>query len=346
MNGRIRVLVADDSPIVREVLKDILGHAPDVQLAGEATDGRRALEMAISLKPDIVILDLAMPVMGGLRVLEILMAEQPMPVLVLSSFANKGSVSAVKALSIGALDVMEKPLGITEDEPMREFGEHLLEKVRSLSRIRVVSRPRAKSVVPDSVTPKLDANYISRVVAVGASVGGPAAVCKLLSGFPKAVPLAFVLVQHIPVGFLSGFIDWLTSEIQLTVAIGSEGMKLKAGHVIVAPEGRHMEVRGDTITLNDGPPVCYCRPAVDVLFKSVAIHFGPRAVGVVLTGMGSDGAEGIRAIKTYHGRTLAESEESCVVFGMPKAAIGTGKIDRVLPVTDMPREILALVAPE
>ncbi|MBI3892149.1 MAG: chemotaxis-specific protein-glutamate methyltransferase CheB [Candidatus Wallbacteria bacterium] len=344
--GRIRVLVADDSPMVREVLKDILGHAQDIQLVGEATDGKRALDMAVSLKPDLLILDLAMPVMGGLRVLELLMAEQPTPVLVLSSFANKGSVSAVKALAIGALDVMEKPLGITEDEPMREFAEHLLEKVRTLARIRVVSRPRAKPAPHDAVTVRTNGNYIAKVVAVGASVGGPAAVCKLLAGFPKTVPLAFVMVQHIPVGFLGGFVDWLVSEIQLAVAVGADGMKLRPGQVVVAPEGRHMEVKGDSILLNDGPPVCYCRPAVDVLFKSVAMNFGPRAIGVVLTGMGQDGADGIRSIKAYHGRTLAESEESCVVFGMPKAAIATGNVDRVLPVTDMSREILSMLAPE
>lgn len=342
-SGRIRVLVADDSPIVREVLRDIMDRAPDIQIVGEATDGKRALEMALSLKPDLLILDLAMPIMGGLRVLELLMIDSPRPVLVLSSFANKGSVSAIKALAVGALEVMEKPLGITEDEPMREFAEHLLEKVRSLSRIRVVARPRGGAPVQEGQTPRPTSSNISRVVAVGASVGGPAAVAKLLAGFARTVPAAFAVVQHIPAGFLAGFVDWLSGETRLAVKVAAEGDRLMPGQVLVAPDQKHLEIRGEFAVLNDGPVVNYCRPAVDVLFKSVALSFGPRAIGVVLTGMGQDGAAGILAIKQHHGVTLAESEDSCVVFGMPKAAIETGKVDRVLPVTDMAREIQSML---
>ncbi len=341
---RIRVMVADDSAMVREVLREMMSYDDEVHIIGEAHDGKQALEMALSLGPDLLILDLAMPVMGGLQVIENLMADRPLPVLVLSSFANQGSVSAIKALAVGALEVMEKPLGITEDEPMREFREQLLDKVHSLSRIRVVARPRIQ-ITPEQFE-NLNGSRMDRVLAIGSSVGGPAALGKLLSGLPKNAPMGIALVQHIPAGFLQGFVDWIGSETELIIKIAKEGDTVQPGQVLVAPEHAHMELRSDVVFLTDGPPVNYCRPAVDVLFKSVAVSYGPKAIGVVLTGMGNDGAEGIREIKSHHGVTFAESEETCVVYGMPRAAINTGKIDRVVALDNMSTEILKLLRPD
>lgn len=331
--------------MVREVLKDILATDSSVQVVGEAADGKRAYDLALSLKPDLLILDLAMPVMGGLRVLELLMTRNPMPVLVLSSFVNRGSTSAIKALDLGALEVMEKPIGITEDEALGEFSETLLEKVALLSRIRVVHRLRKVQVAANGGFDPAGHRPLSatRVIAIGASTGGPPAVRKLLMGFPPSVPVCFCLVQHITPGFLGGYVDWLREQTSFDVRIASSGDPLEAGKVLVAPTGRHMEVSHGRAVLTDAPPVNKFKPSVDVLFRSVAMNEGSRSVAILLTGIGNDGAEGIRSIKSYHGFTIAENEESCVVFGMPKSAIETGCVDRVLPVDAIAPEVMSVL---
>jgi two-component system chemotaxis response regulator CheB len=334
----IRVLIADDSLLIRTVLRDLLAADPQIEIVGEAGDGRVAVELTARLKPDLVIMDVMMPVMDGLEAVAEIMASTPVPILMLSANTDPAdSRSAFAAIRLGALDVMAKPAGATT-AAFADLSSQLIGKVRSLSRIRVMHHFRSQrrpAVYPPAVSPPPVGRR--RLLAIGASTGGPKAVLQLLKELPADLSAAGLIVQHIADGFAAGFAEWLDREVPLKVALARENDALQPGRLLVAPNGTHLTVTaGGKVALRDMAPLHNCRPAADALFQSLAsAGLGGETVGVVLTGMGSDGASGLKALHGQGAYTLAQDEASCAVFGMPKAAIDAGGVDRVLPLAEM-----------
>jgi len=343
----IRALIVDDSRVIREVLKDILSGS-EIEVVGEAANGQEALDLTHELKPDIITMDIMMPVMDGLTSVEHIMAERPTPILVFASSVNRKDVNiAFEAIQKGALDVMEKPESLSPDS-FEKLRDTLVRKIRLLSNIKVIrhikGRRRNRAAEISYLPRKAEAvKPGAKVLAVGASTGGPKAVMSILKSLPAELPVGVLLVQHIGASFTSGFVEWLNRDTALLVKVAEEGEKVEPGKVLVAPGEVHMEVEKERIRFSDGPMVHNCRPSVDVMFKSVARDYGPQAMAVLLTGMGRDGAEGLLAIKRRSGATLVQDEKSSVIFGMPKAAVELGAADKVVHLRDIPNEIVQLV---
>lgn len=331
----IRVLIADDSPLIRAVLRDLLARDQEIQIAGEVGDGRAAVAQTALLKPDLVIMDVMMPEMDGIEAVAEIMARTPTPILMLSANTDPtDSRSAFSAIRLGALDVMAKPAGITSGA-FDHLADLLVARVRSLSRIRVMHHFRSsrRNLPPAPVVPE----GRRRILAIGASTGGPKAVMQLLKELPATLGAAVLIVQHISDGFAAGFADWLDREVPLPVALAQEGEAPPLGRVLVAPNGTHLTIgSGGRVALRQTPPLHNCRPAVDALFHSLAENGqGAETVGVLLTGMGTDGAAGLKALHGQGAFTVAQDEATCAVFGMPKAAIDRGAVDQVLPLADI-----------
>jgi two-component system chemotaxis response regulator CheB len=341
--SRIRVLIVDDSRFVRQAVARMLA-APDIEVVGQARDGREGIALARELRPDVVTLDVQMPTLGGLETLEKLMEEGPYRVLLLSSLTSEGAEVTLRGLELGALDFVDKTTAQGHMN-LLSLTDELRVKVRALAGAPTPARGEAGSPLPPAAAPM--GTHGGQVVAIGASTGGPSALQAVVPRLPKGFPAAVLIVQHIPVGFTRSLADRLASRSALVVREAQDNEPIRPGHVLIAPAGIHMkvQVRGGaaTIRLDDQPGDSLHRPSADVLMSSVAKAFGKRAVGVVLTGMGSDGTVGLRDIRKAGGRTLAESEESCVIYGMPKAAIEAGVVDRVAPLPRMADEILAAV---
>lgn len=340
----INVLLVDDSSLTREVLKDIFLTTHDIQVVGEAKNGKEAVDMTSALKPHLVIMDLMMPVMDGLAAIEEIMSLFPTPILVLSATLDDREVDrAFVAIKKGALDVMEKPdgAGFVDAEG---FAARIIEKVRLLAGIRVIRRPGRKRLdeLAASKTPKIGFQGDRNILAIGASTGGPKAVMGIVRSFPADIKAAVVIVQHIASGFARGFANWLDSESEIKVRLAVDGDELKIGEALVAPNDCHMIMERGRIRLVPGAPVNCCRPSIDVFFNSLAEDQGTRVVGVLLTGMGKDGAMGLRRIKEQGGTTIAQDKESSAVFGMPKAAVELNAVDEVLPLPEIPAAIARL----
>jgi two-component system chemotaxis response regulator CheB len=342
---RIRVLVVDDSAFVRKALDRMLSGAADIEVVGLARDGIEGLELARQLQPDVVTLDMKMPRLGGLETLERLMAESPVPVLLLSSLTQEGGDVTLRGLELGAMDFVDKSR-VQGPMNLLSLADEVLTKVRALARgaprpVPAEVLPAAGAALPLAPAPRAD------VVALGASTGGPAALQEIVPRLPAEFRGAVLVVQHIPKGFSRTLAQRLALRSALPVREAADGDPVSPGMVLVAPAGVHMKVRrrggGVRVVLDEEPRTALHRPSVDVLMSSVARAYGPRALGVVLTGMGSDGVQGLRAIRDAGGRTLAESEESCVIFGMPKAALAAGVVDQVVPLARMAAEIVAAV---
>ncbi len=330
----IKVLLADDSPLVRAVLKDIFATTDDVQVVGEAANGLEAVELSKKLRPDLIIMDLLMPVLDGLAAIESIMSSSPTPILVLSGTLDDREVNcAFAAIKKGALDVMSKPDGDGLANPS-VFGASIIEKVRLLARIRVIRRPVRHRELPAPV-PLAGGR---KILAIGASTGGPKAVMGIVKQLPPDFRGTVLIVQHIASGFARGFAQWLDGECPLKVRLAVEGDLLKEGEVLVAPTDSHLMVIDGRARLSYGEPVNCCRPSVDVLFASL-VPRGEEVVGVLLTGMGRDGAQGLRSIREQGGATIVQDEQSCAVFGMPKAAISLEAADRILPLDAIPAAV-------
>jgi len=339
----MRVLLVDDSAVIRAVLKDIFRTTSDITVVGEAADGSDAVTLTERLKPDLVIMDIMMPVMDGLDAIEIIMAQTPTPILVLSATMDDREVNyAFSAIKKGALDVMEKP-GIQGLDQSGAFGARLIETARMLARIKVIRRRPSKKLKPEQ-TPELKAIYQKggrSILAIGASTGGPKAVMSIIKRLPADFGGIVFIVQHIASGFAKGFAQWLDQECAIRVSLAVDGLQLQAGEVLVAPNDCHMTVDKGKVRLVQGESVNCCRPSIDVFFNSLAEE-GPRVVGVILTGMGKDGAQGLYRIKERGGVTIAQDEMSCAVFGMPKAAIALNAVDEILPLPSIPDAILKI----
>ncbi|AJF05367.1 chemotaxis-specific protein-glutamate methyltransferase CheB [Geoalkalibacter subterraneus] len=333
---KIKIVIADDSLLTRVVLRDILRRDAEIEVVAEARNGREALDAVLRCQPDLVIMDVVMPVMDGISAVREIMARRPTPILILSSSVRSHDArGAFHAIDCGALDVMSKPRGMVKDvfEPM---AEALVEKVKLLARLpvrRLVSeRPRTAAAISGSPAQR-------SVLAIGASTGGPKTVLSVLRNLSPATQASILVVQHIAAGFAEGFALWLDRETPFPASLAREGDVPRPGHILVAPHDRHMELRDGRILLTDGPMVNSCRPSIDVLFAGLAHEQPEDVVALLLTGMGRDGAEGMAALKLAGAVTLAQDEASCVVFGMPKAAIALGGVQQTLALHDIPRAL-------
>ncbi len=331
----IRVLLADDSDLFRELLARVVTADPAFEVVASAADGNEAARLVRALKPDVVTMDINMPDADGFSGIARIMAETPTPILVLT--VSPEETVGFRALSLGALDILEKPRA---DADLEEYGATLRSRLRLLAGVRVIRHLRGLRAQRHAAG--RPAGH-SDVVVVGASLGGPRALASLLRGLPAGFPAPMLVVQHIADGFTEGLANWLDQESELTVRTARDGDPLRPGLVLLAPTGHHLVVSRGHARLSDAPAVDSFRPSVTPLFVSAAETYGARACGVILTGMGRDGAEGLRALKRAGGHTIAQDEASSAVFGMPRAAIETGAVDRVLPLEEIPRALQELV---
>jgi len=335
MSERIRVLVVDDSALMRKLIPAILAREASIEVVGTAMDGAFALKKIEELKPDVVTLDLEMPRMDGMETLRLIMQRAPLPVILFSTHSKEGGYATFKALAIGAVDFLAKPKDAAAGR-LDEIADRLIAKIKVAK--RAAGRKLPPAVIQETSAPKKGVRAAlppRRVIAVGISTGGPNALQFVLSQIPADFQSAIVIVQHMPEGFTEMFAKRLDECCALEVHEARSGDLLLAGRVLICPGNRHIMVRnmprGGMVVLSDGPPVNGHRPSADVLFHSVAQEFGLTAVGVLMTGMGDDGAEGLGAIKAAGGMTIAQSEDTCVVSGMPRAAILKGYASKIIP---------------
>ncbi len=351
----IRVFLVDDSPVALVMLKRFLATEPDIEVVGTACDGRQALTAFASAQPDVICTDYLMPNMDGLALIEQTMEVFPRPILVISSTIEPGeSHRAFPLLQAGAVDVFPKP---TANAPFEKTAAELVQKIRILSGVRVIRRravtrtslrdaPLAREAAVESVgNPALlsEKSKLIRLVAIGASTGGPQVLQTIFGGLPENFPCPILCVQHISVGFLDGLVEWLDSQCRLHIKIASHGETALPGTVYFPKEETHLEIDNQKRLLcSHAPHLGGHRPSITATFESVAHCYGHSAMGVLLTGMGSDGAAGLQAIQRAGGTTLAQDEASCVVFGMPKQAIALGAAQMVLSPAEIVRSLVRL----
>ncbi|HOQ46898.1 MAG TPA: chemotaxis response regulator protein-glutamate methylesterase [Bryobacteraceae bacterium] len=336
---KIRVLIVDDSAIVRKLLREALSAEPDLEVVATAPDPYIARDKILSLEPDVLTLDIEMPRMDGLTFLRKLMQYRPMPVIVISSLARASCDAAITALKEGAVEVMAKPGG---PYSVGELRFTLANKIRAAARARIL--PRLPVQTPEPGCGQIGAGCASRVIVIGASTGGTEAIESILLRLPEDTP-GITIAQHIPAGFSRAFAERLNEICRLEVKEAEDGDTVVPGRALVAPGNFHMMLRragnGYRVEVKSGPLVCYQRPSVDVLFTSAAESAGANAVGVILTGMGADGARGLLKMRQAGAATIAQDEASCVVFGMPREAIRLGAASRVVPLVRIPAAIVA-----
>lgn len=330
----IKVLIVDDSVTAQVLLNKVLCSDPNVQVIGTASNGTQALEFITRHKPDLITMDLHMPGMNGLEVTRRIMESKPCPIVIVSSSWNSANKAEVfDYLEAGAVAAVEKPNRLADPE-FEELCNQLTQTVRLMSEIKVVRRlpqGRTKRPLGDGSHPEGKQPEI-RVIAIGASTGGPPVLRTILSQLPGDLPVPILIVQHIAKGFLPGLADWLNDSTQMKVQIAKEGDDMKPGHVYLAPDGQDMGVsRPRRIFMKSPKPGQSLCPSVAFLFKSVAQNFANESIGILLTGMGSDGAEDLHLMKTKGSVTIAQEKDSCVVFGMPGEAVKLGAAQHILP---------------
>lgn len=345
--GRIRLLIVDDSAVIRNVFSRELAKDPSIEVVGGAPDPYVARDKIVQLKPDVITLDVEMPRMDGITFLKKLMASHPLPAIIVSSLTPKGCATSLQALEYGAVDVVEKPRA-TSGTDLAEFSVRLIDKIKAAAQVKIqkVSSAGAKPAVsiPKPVTAMI--RTTEKVIAVGASTGGTEALKVFLSAMPADCP-GIVIVQHMPGTFTRAFADRLNGLCQIEVVESEDGMSVIPGRAIIAEGTRHMLLRRSGaryyVEVKDGPLVCRHRPSVEVLFNSVAKYAGSNAVGVIMTGMGADGALGLKTMRDAGARTIAQDEASCVVFGMPKEAIRLEAAERVVSLDKIPNAVFSLL---
>jgi two-component system chemotaxis response regulator CheB len=335
------VLVVDDSAVVRKLLIDALSKDPGIEIVGSAADVFIARDMILKHNPDVMTLDIEMPRMDGLTFLRKVMEYKPMPVIIVSSITKNGSAASVEALQSGAIDVISKPGG---PGSVGEVADAIAQRIRALRArpVRLSALVPVKTAASTQTAARPSMRHPGSLILIGASTGGTQAIEALLTRMPADAP-PILIVQHMPAGFTKAFADRLDAVCAMNVCEAHGGETVQTGHVYVAPGGHHMVVERFGLqlrtALREGPPVHYQRPAVDVLFLSAAKLKGVPMVGVILTGMGQDGADGLLALRQAGAQTLAEDEQSCVVFGMPKEAIARGGAMHVVTLLQMPNKI-------
>jgi len=341
---KIKVVVIDDSALIRKLLTEIVNSQPDMQAVGAAPDPLVAREMIRELNPDVLTLDVEMPKMDGLDFLERLMRLRPMPVVMVSTLTDKGSEATLRALELGAVDYVSKPkIDITHG--IQEYAEEIADKIRAAAASRPRQRMPAAAGRGERGLPQLGNRIVSteKLIIVGASTGGTEAIKEFLIDMPSDCP-GILITQHMPEAFTKSFAARLDSLCRISVKEAEDAERVLPGHAYVAPGNWHLLLRRSGANymtqLSDGPPVNRHRPSVDVLFRSAAEHAGRNVLGVILTGMGKDGAQGMLAMKEAGAYNFAQDEASCVVFGMPKEAIAAGGTDEVLPLRDIAQAVM------
>jgi two-component system chemotaxis response regulator CheB len=333
----INILIADDSPTDAAILKSLFANERNMHVVGWARDGLEAIEMTEKYRPDLVTMDIKMPKMDGYQAIDIIMTKTPTPIVVISSLVGEGysdvdSEATVKALEAGALTVLAKPVNI--QSPLFEITRrHMIDTIASMAEIKVITKRRiGKGVLPQKLNPVKYGDF--ELVVLGSSVGGPQVLKQILSHLPSNFPVPIVVVQHMSPGFIPGFTKWLNSYVDLKVKLAENGEVLLPGVVYFAPDQTHFEVSKKnnllTAALVKGEPISGFCPSITMLMKSVVKYSGVRAVSGLLTGMGSDGAEGMLSLKQHGSHTFIQDEESCVVFGMANVAQSIGAVDRIV----------------
>ncbi len=337
----IKVLVVDDSAFMRKVISDLFADQPDFSVIGLARNGLDAVEKTRKLKPDLITMDVEMPVMDGLAALQIIMTEFPTPVIMVSSLTHQGAVTTLRALELGAIDFVAKAGGPISD--IKNIKNQILEKSRSAVQANIKCLTEKQNTDPKPVAIK-SSLILDKIVAIGTSTGGPRALQEIITRLPYNLPAGVVIVQHMPAGFTHSLAERLNTISSLTVKEAQHDDIVKPGLVLIAPGDYHMVIKKENkdcvVKLNQDPQINGHRPSVNPLMDSVAQVYGSKAVGVLLTGMGQDGAKGIQSIKKHGGYTIAEDKSTSVVFGMPRAAIELGVVDSVVPLYDMPAAIV------
>lgn len=346
----VKVLIVDDMRLAQKMVKAMLETDPEICVVGTAGNGKEGIEMAAKLQPDLIIMDIHMPVMDGLEATRHVMQFQPVPILMMSSSAIIVQRNAAfEALRIGALDIMEKPDGSVSAD-LKRIGAELITRVKRLSRIKVIrhvtntGRPCEKTTESFKiVNQRLPARLAYDLVAIGASTGGPAALVELLADFPADFPVPIVIVQHMSSQFIDGFAEWMGKNLALPVKLAEEREILRAPRVYIAPALRHLAIKSNLqVVFTPEPAGSFNIPSVDVLFQSTAECLRQRAIGILLTGMGDDGARGLLAMREQGGKTFAQDEDSCVVFGMPQKARQLGAVDHNMKLSHIAREVIEL----
>lgn len=373
MTRPIRVVVVDDSAVMRRFITNMLQRDPAIQVVGTASNGREAIEVVQQLRPDVVTMDVRMPVMDGVATTEHLMAYCPTPILVLTaSLASYDVDITFKMLGAGALEVVEKPRG-SNPQALEHAARDLVRRVKILSRVKVVTHLRGRRRTFNDGTPSPPASHnhqatlpteqsrdsvalssipastsasdssLCPVVVIGASTGGPRIIHQIIAGLPRSFPAAVLIVQHIAEGFSEGMAEWLASAGTLPVHIAQEGAPVRPGEALIAPDRRNMLVTSQgTIHLSDAPLLMQ-RPSIDITMQAIADVYRSRAIGVLLTGMGRDGAYGMLSLYRRNAYTIVQDEASCAIFGMPRAAIQLGAVREVLPPNAIAPRLVELV---
>jgi two-component system chemotaxis response regulator CheB len=344
----IRVLIVDDVKSARDLLEEILTTDPRFQVVGAVGDGLEAVATALKMRPNLVTMDIRLPGIDGFQAVERILAVFPVPIVMITASMGKQEEKLFRAITAGALDVLDKQeLYLWRTRP--EIRNSFLRRLRTLASTRV---KRVPGFIPTECEPILTFRRPQRrpaesplVVAIAASTGGPTALVKVLRGISPQVSAAFLVVQHMSRGFLEGLVRWLDNEVELEVKKAQEGDSLEAGVVLVAPGDQHMMVTEvDTVRLNRSLPINGHRPSAEVLFDSVASNYGKRGAGVILTGMGSDGAEGLKSLRLCGGHTIAQDEQTSIIFGMPRAAIELDAAEIVLPLDEIGPQIMKWIS--
>lgn len=347
---RIKVLIVDDSAIVRKIFSQELAKQDDIEVVGTAPDPYVARDKIVKLKPDVITLDIEMPRMDGLSFLRKLMKYYPIPTIIVSSLTPANSEMAVEAVESGAVEVLAKPGG---SYSVGDMSVQLVEKIRAASQARILPAATFEKTIAQQDTIQEYNRSLKRtthkVIAMGASTGGTEALKSVLMQMPHNSP-GIVIVQHMPPRFTTAFANRLNTLCQIEVREAQNGDTVLPGLALIAPGNYHMVLMRSggsyTVEIKNGPLVCHQRPAVDVLFHSVARYAGANALGVIMTGMGRDGAKGLLEMRQAGAQTIAQDEASCVVFGMPKEAIRQGGVEHVVPLADIPRVVLKLLVSE
>ncbi|MGE5390557.1 MAG: protein-glutamate methylesterase/protein-glutamine glutaminase [Deltaproteobacteria bacterium] len=356
--NKVRVLVVDDSAFMRTVISDIINRSNDLTVIATARDGNDALAKILQLDPDVVTLDIEMPHMDGLSALERIMKEHPVPVIMLSSLTQSGAEQTLKALQLGAVDFIAKPGGRLSPD-ISQIKDDILEKIRVAAGARkklqnlISSIPETRIASTGTAVPKIvpSGGRLNKLVLIGTSTGGPKALYQVLPRFPAGINAGILVVQHMPPGFTRSLAERLDSLSEIRVKEAEHGEKILPGTAYIAPGDYHLKVCAQsiggtkelTVNLDKSPPRGALRPAADVMLESVAQEFWSHMVCVIMTGMGHDGAAALPALKQKGAQIIAEDQSTCIVYGMPKAAVETGLVDRVVPLPEIHREVLKML---
>lgn len=343
---KIRVLVVDDSALMRRRISDILNTDSQIQVIGTARNGEEALKMLVDLKPDVITLDIEMPKMDGLVCLGYIMSEWPTPVVMLSAHTQYGGQATIRALEYGAVDFVGKPSGVVSLD-ISKVAYEVTAKVKIAAKVDVSKLKIIK--LPEGAKPKggIPSRSMEKLITIGASTGGPKALGEILPKLPVDIPAGILVIQHMPEGFTRSMAEHLNWESQIHVKEAEDQEKIRPGNAYVAPGDFHMIVernieKGDIIRLKKDPPELGTRPAINVTMRSVAPIYAKRNIGVILTGMGTDGTDGLRMIRNFGGATMAEHQSTCIVYGMPRSVVEEGLADKVVPLPLIAGEIVKL----